>query len=159
MFILERIADDVLPQLHRCVHRVCKISLPYEVTGVSFDHAQLAQEERVRFDDGELPAGWVQWWRATAKRIREREGAAVITIQPGLLGLRRVEPLDLADFEAHIGTRIWDIEAGVILAWGVPQSSMNRRHFRRIPCEGAIGVVTDGCCALALHSPDADLPW
>ncbi len=145
----------MLPGLHRSIQRVCRVGVPYEMTGVSFDPAQLSGEERVLFDDGELPSAWVQWWMATATQVSTMNGAAMLTMQPGLLGRHLAEPLDLERFEEHIGSNIWSMPAGVVLAWGVAESAMNRRHLLAIPCAGAVGAFVDGCCALRIEGVES----
>jgi len=151
--------ETVLPGLRRSVERVCKVAAPADGAGVAIDHTLLSSEDRALFDDGESPSGWVEWWLTKAKYIQTLEGAALITLEPGFLGKRLVQPIDIALLERLIGTVIWTRPAGVILAWGVPEAKMNQRHLGRIPCTGALGVHMDGCSAILVCEPSTCSSW
>ena len=156
---LSPITDPVLQRLQRAVGRVCAVSKPAEASGAGIDREELTADEATRFDDGEPPLGWVEWWRQKANEIQSREGSALITLEPGVLGYHRVEALDPDRLQEHMDTVIWTRPAGVILAWGVPESAMNQRHFRRIPCAGALGVHVDGCAAILVSDSDTVQNW
>ena len=159
MTALSPVNEQALPRLRRAVERVCKIATPSDGAGAAIDHTALSLEDQARFNDGESPSGWVEWWLTKAKHIQTLEGAALITLEPGFFGKRFVQPIELTSFEQLIGTIIWTRPAGVILAWGVPNAKMNQRHLRRIPCTGALGVHMDGCSAILVSDPSTCSTW
>ena len=156
---LSPIKDEVVHRLRRAVGRVCSVPKPHQTSGASIDRERLNDEEAARFDDGEPPIGWIAWWANKAQEIDARGGGALITLEPGLLGYRRVQPIDADALKQQMDSVIWTRAAGVVLAWGVPESAMNKRHFRRIPCAGAVGVHIDGCGAILMADPDTTNAW
>ena len=135
------------------------MSAPLVSVGAGIDRERLNEEEAARFDDGKAPLGWVQWWGNKAEEIQSRQDSALITLEPGILGYHYVQPLSIPRLEEQIDTVIWTRPAGVILAWGVPESAMNARHFRRIPCAGALGVHVDGCAAVLVADSNTVTNW
>lgn len=156
---LSPIHDPVLRRLQRAVQRVCSVAKPLASSGAGIDRNRLHSDEVARFDDGEPPLGWIEWWRQKAKEIQLREGSALITLEPGILGYHRVDALDPDRLQEHMDTVIWTRPAGVILAWGVSETAMSAQHFRRIPCAGALGVHVDGCAAILVSDSDTVQNW
>ena len=158
---LSKLDAPVLGSLAGELQRVCSVADPHDAAGVCLDPSSLSADEQVRFDDGMLPEHFMNWWLTQAERVREQEGAALITLQPGLLGQRRVEPLRIDAFHELFDHTLWTIPLGVVLAWGVPERTMNGRHLRRIPCAGALGVVVDGYGAVLVADSEtcAGWPW
>ena len=141
------------------IERACKVQGLHSATGATIDTPQLSIDEQSRLDNGEPPDGWVEWWRNKATYIQGLEGAALITLEPGLLGHRRGQPIDLTVLRELMDSVIWSRAGGVILAWGVPDSAMQKKHLRRIPCAGALGVQVDGCAAILVCGPDTAAAW
>ena len=149
----------VLDGLRRDQEKVCSVDSPSDAMVFSFDIDQLTSSQRERFDDGEPPEFWFQWWVEQAERIRGRDGAVMITLEPGLLGRRQVRPITLEGFRSLMDTALWTMPAGVILAWGVAPSAMGRTHMRRIDCAGALSVGVDGYVALLVCDSQIGTQW
>ncbi len=156
---LSPLTDEIVGRLRRAVRRACALPKTHAASGAGIDRERLSTEEAALFDDGEPPTGWVQWWTTKAQEIEARGGGAIITLEPGLLGHRRVEPIDVDALKQHMDSIIWTRAAGVVLAWGVPESAMNKRHLRRVPCAGALGVQVDGCGAILVADSDTLNDW
>ncbi len=159
MIELLRKEGDELPPECRRVEKACRISSSCVRTLFYLESARMSPEEQMSFDDGELPERWVRWWKSRARRFEAFEGAALVDLLPGFLGKRRVRPLDVSVLAELMDSSVWSIPAGVILAWGVPERSMNKNHLRVIPCSGALGVCMDGCAALLLSEEEIGVDW
>ena len=156
---LSPIKESTLVRLRKSIERICKVQEPHSVAGATIDTPQLSDEEHTRLDNGEPPEGWVDWWQTKATHIECLEGSALITLEPGLLGHRHVQPIDLKLLRDLMETVIWTRAGGVILAWGVPDSAMHQKHLRRIPCAGALGTQVDGCGAVLVCDPGSAERW
>ena len=156
---LSPIKESTLVRLRKSIERACRVQGPHSVAGAVIDAPQLSGEEQNRFDEGEAPKGWVEWWQNKATYVQNLEGSALITLEPGPLGYRHVQPIDLKLLRDLMETVIWTREGGVILAWGVPDTAMNQKHLRRITCSGALGVQADGCGAVLLCDPSTTAEW
>jgi len=139
--------------------KVCRVGSPSDAVAFSFEIDQLTVSQRERFDDGEAPEFWLQWWVDQAERIRGRDGAAMMTLEPGLLRRRWVSPISIDGLRSLMDTTLWTMPAGVVLAWGVAPSAMGRSHLRRIDCAGALSVGVDGCVALLVCDPQICTEW
>ena len=153
------LSDDRLPRLRRDIEKVCTIPEPNRAGGVVIDPALLSTDDRTHFDDGKRPDAWLQWWLSQIQHIQTLGGAALITLEPGLLGHRLVEPLQDPDLSQLSESPIWDRAGGVIVAWGISEDTMNRRHLKRIPCAGALGVHIDGCAAILVCKDEVYESW
>ena len=151
--------SELLESWRRQVGRVCAVGRPHDAVGISLDITVLSPGEQAKFDDGALPKRYVEWWLRQAAQVCSMGGAAVIRLQPGLLGRRRVEPLAVNAFQDLMDQSIWWIPTGVILCWGVPERAMNKNHLRRVPCVGAIGVALDGYGAFLMAEEGVCEQW
>ena len=91
--------------------------------------------------------------------LQAREGAALITLEPGLLGQHRVQPLSLDALMAQMESPTWTMPAGVVIAWGVDEGLVGRTALRKIACAGALGVHVDGCAAVLVADPSTVQGW
>ena len=156
--LLRKEGNELEPECQR-VEKACRIHSSFFRTLFYLETARMTEEEQVSFDDGELPQRWVRWWNSCARRIEAFEGAALIELLPGFLGKRRVRPLEVSALPELLDSAVWTMPAGVILAWGVRETSMNRNHLNRIQCSGALGVCMDGCAALLLSEEETGVDW
>ena len=156
---LSPIDENTLSRLRRSIERTCKVAKPHTVTGATIDIPALSDEANRHLDNGEPPNEWVEWWTTKATYIEGLKGSALITLEPGIMGSRRVQPIDLQLLKDLMETVIWTRAGGVILAWGVPDSAMHQKHLRKIDCSGALGVQVDGCGAILVCDLDTAEKW
>ena len=157
--VLGPLDDAIAEQMKADVMAVCLVPPPHQAKGFSVLPEKLSGEAKLRFDDGELPQEWMDWWAAQVDSIQPRDGAALITLEPGLLGQHRVRPLSMETLMAQMETPTWTIPAGVVVAWGVDEGLVGRTVLRRIVCAGALGVHVDGCAAVLVADPDTVRCW
>ena len=151
--------DAIAEQMKADVLAVCRVPPPHQAKGFTILPEKLSGEAKLRFDDGELPQEWMDWWSAQVDSLQAREGAALITLEPGLLGHHRVQPLSLETLLAQMETPTWTIPAGVVIAWGVNEGLVGRTVLRKIACAGALGVHVDGCAAVLVADPSTVQGW
>ncbi len=151
--------DAIAEQMKADVLAVCLVPPPHQAKGFTVLPEKLSGEAQLRFDDGELPGEWIDWWSAQAASLQARDGAALITLEPGLLGQHRVQPLSMETLMAHMEMPTWTIPAGVVIAWGVDDGLLGRKVLRRIVCAGALGVHVDGCAAVLVADPNTVRGW
>ena len=105
--VLGPLDDAIAEQMKEDVLAVCRVPPPFQAKGFTVLPEKLSGETKLRFDDGELPQEWMDWWAAQVASIQARDGAALITLEPGLLGQHRVRPLSLGTLLAQMGTPTW----------------------------------------------------
>ena len=110
--VLGPLDDAITEQMKADVLAVCRVPPPHQAKGFTILPEKLSGEAKLRFDDGELPQEWMDWWAAQVDSLRAREGAALITLEPGLLGQHRVQPLSLETLMAQMETPTWTMPAG-----------------------------------------------
>ena len=157
--VLGPLDDAIAEQMKEDVLAVCRVPPPFQAKGFTVLPEKLSGETKLRFDDGELPQEWMDWWAAQVASIQARDGAALITLEPGLLGQHRVRPLSLGTLLAQMGTPTWTMPAGVVVAWGVDDGLVGRTVLRKIACAGALGVHVDGCAAVLVADPNTVRDW
>ena len=157
--VLGPLDDAIAEQMKADVLAVCRVPPPHQAKGFSVLPENLSGEAQLRFDDGEMPQEWMDWWAAQVASIQARNGAALITLEPGLLGQHRVRPLSMETLIAQMETTTWTIPAGVVVAWGVDEGLVGRTVLRKIACAGALGVHVDGCAAVLVADPSTVQGW
>ena len=157
--VLGPLDDAIAEQMKADVLAVCQVLPPHQAKGFTVRPEMLSGEAQLRFDDGELPQEWKDWWASQAVSLQARDGAALITLEPGLLGQRRVQPLSLEALMALMETSAWTRPAGVVIAWGVDDGLIGRTVLRRIVCAGALSVHVDGCAAVLVAEPNTVQDW
>ena len=88
--------------------------------------------------------GWIGGPHRWPHPSYHRDGAALITLEPGLLGQHRVRPLSMETLMAQMETPTWTIPAGVVIAWGVDEGLVGRTVLRKIACAGAPAFTSTG---------------
>ena len=151
--------DAIAEQMKADVMAVCLVPPPHQAKGFSVLPEKLSGEAKLRFDDGYLPQEWMAGWVAQVASIQARDGAALITLEPGLLGQHRVRPLSIETLLAQMETPTWTIPAGVVIAWGVDDGLLGRKVLRRIVCAGALSVHVDGCAAVLVADRNTVQDW
>ena len=151
--------DAIAEQMKADVMAVCLVPPPNQAKGFSVLPEKLSGEAKLRFDDGYLPQEWMDWWVVQVASIQARDGAALITLEPGLLGQHRVRPLSIETLLAQMETPTWTIPAGVVIAWGVDDGLLGRKVLRRIVCAGALSVHVDGCAAVLVADRNTVQDW
>ena len=157
--VLGPLDDAIAEQMKADVLAVCRVPPPHQAKGFTILPEKLSGEAQLRFDDGELPQEWMDWWSAQVDSLQAREGSALITLEPGLLGQHRVQPLSLETLLAQMETPTWTMPAGVVIAWGVDEGLVGRTVLRTIACAGALGVHVDGCAAVLVADPNTAQDW
>ena len=146
-------------QVRRAVDDACDVGPNSGSDGLTIDYERLSTEVRTAFDDGGIPDFWREWWLTQARQIQRLPGAALLVVEPGILGRRRVEPLQIDGLVGVIGSTPWSIPGGVILGWGLSENKRGTFWARRIKCSGALASVVDGCGAVLVSHQDTVRNW